>query len=198
MTVKPPLTPHPPDVDHPIEQAAAAELLAEAQLKERELAAVELDGAAVPGLRLMDVVVRGGAWPNLQAREATLERVETTGLDAIGIQLPEASLSDCTFLDCRLDLASFRFAKLERVVFERCRLDEADFYEASLRSVRLDACTLTGATFAGATFDRCELRGCELTDLAGVERLRGVRMPWPDVVQIAGLLAAAAGIEIVD
>ncbi len=35
-------------------------------------------------------------------------------------------------------------------------------------------------------------------ELVGVERLRGTRMPWPDVVQIAGLLAAANGIDVVD
>ena len=138
------------------------------------------------------------SWPNVQAREATFERVEARGLDAIGLQLPESSLADCTFVDARLNLASFRFARLERVVFERCRLDEADFYEASLRSVRFEGCALTEAVLDCATFERCELRGCELAGLSGADRLRGVRMPWPDVVQIAGLLAAAAGIEIVD
>jgi len=50
----------------------------------------------------------------------------------------------------------------------------------------------------GATFERCEVRSSELQDIAGVERLDGVRMPWPDVVQIAGLLAKANGIEVVD
>ena len=62
---------------------------------------------------------------------------------------------------------------------------------------RFESCVLAAASVDTATFDRCELRGCELTDLVGAERLRGVRMPWPDVVQIAGLLAAANGIEVV-
>ena len=198
MTVKPPLAPNPPDVGDPLDRATATDVLSGRRVRERELAAVELDGNVVPGLHLTDVVVSGGTWANLQAREAALERVEATGLDAVGIQLAEASLTDCTFVDARLNLASFRFARLERVAFERCRLEEADFYDASLRSVRFEGCTLTSAILDGATFERCELRGCELTGLTGAERLRGVRMPWPDVVQIAGLLAAAAGIEIVD
>jgi hypothetical protein len=42
------------------------------------------------------------------------------------------------------------------------------------------------------------LRDCELTGLVGAGSLGGVRMPWGDVIQIAGLLAAAAGIEVVD
>lgn len=198
MKVKPPLAPNGPDLGDTVVRATGAELIAGRGLKERELAAADLGGHALPGLHLVNVVVVGGSWPNLEAREAILERVEATGLDAVGAQLPEAALADCTFVDSRLDLASFRFARLERVVFERCLLEEADFYEASLRSVRFEGCRLTGANLAGATFDRCELRGCDLTDIVGADRLRGVRMPWPDVIQIAGLLAVAAGIDVVD
>jgi uncharacterized protein YjbI with pentapeptide repeats len=57
---------------------------------------------------------------------------------------------------------------------------------------------LTGANLSGAGFERSELRGCELDGLRGAERLRGVRMPWPDVVAASAVLAAAIGIEIVD
>ena len=86
------------------------------------------------------------------------------------------------------------------------------------RSSRLHGLDLTGAEPAGldlaavavrdgswanvdaseASIARLEATGCELTDLAGAERLHGTRMPWPDVIQIAGLLATAAGIQIVD
>ena len=57
---------------------------------------------------------------------------------------------------------------------------------------------LTGADLQGARCERCEIRGCELAGVDGVERLSGTRMTWPDVVQIAGLLAAASGIDVVD
>jgi len=46
--------------------------------------------------------------------------------------------------------------------------------------------------------DRCELRGCTLDGLAGLERLRGAAMPWPDIVGHAGLFAAALGIRALD
>ncbi|MBA2460794.1 MAG: pentapeptide repeat-containing protein [Actinobacteria bacterium] len=52
-----------------------------------------------------------------------------------GVTLTEAALTDCSFAECRLDLALFRHARLERVAFRDCRLDEADFYGATLRSV---------------------------------------------------------------
>ena len=102
------------------------------------------------------------------------------------------------FVDCRLDLASFRHSVLERVAFRDCRLEEADFYGATLRSVSFERCVLVRATFSNAGFERCELRDCELEGLVGVERLAGIRMPLADVIQIAGLLATAAGIQVVD
>jgi len=115
-----------------------------------------------------------------------------------GVTLASASLTDVAFVDCRIDLASFRFAELRNVHFDGCRLDEADFYEAKLASVLFTGCDLTRVTLAGATFTRSELRGCRLDAIGNPEQLRGVRMPLADVVQAADVLAAAAGIEIVE
>ena len=64
--------------------------------------------------------------------------------------------------------------------------------------MRFERCNLTGARFVDATCERRELRDCELVDLQGVEGLRGARMPWNEVIQVAGQLAAAAGITVVD
>jgi hypothetical protein len=65
--------------------------------------------------------------------------------------------------------------------------------------VRFEKCVLTRATFETATFDRCELRGCELTDLMGVESLRGTADAVAGLSsRIAGSLAAANGIDVVD
>jgi uncharacterized protein YjbI with pentapeptide repeats len=168
------------------------------RLDEVRLADVDLSGCRADGAQLSDVVVERGSWANLRARQATLRRVSCTGLRATGLELAEASVTDAVFEDARLDLSSFRFATVERVAFVDCRLEEADFHGATLTSVRFERCALTRASFDAAAFVRSELRGCELEGLQGVERLRGVRMPFGDVVQLAGLLAAAVGIEIVD
>ena len=93
---------------------------------------------------------------------------------------------------------SFRFTKFERVQFERCRLDEADFHGATFDSAVFLNCDLTGALWAEATFVRSDMRGCDLSRAGNPERLRGIRMPWPDVLNAAGVLAQAAGIEVID
>jgi hypothetical protein len=38
--------------------------------------------------------------------------------------------------------------------------------------------------------------GCDLEGLRGAERLRGVAMPWPDIVAAAGTFAAAVGVTV--
>lgn len=129
----------------------------------------------------------------LDARRAELRTCRLTGAE-----LAEAVLSDVTFDDCRLDLVNLRFAKLERVVFRDCRMSECDFEEASLKDVLFERCELRDATLSAAALQRVELRGCDLRGLRGVEVLRGVRMPWDDVLENAALFALAAGIEIVD
>ena len=174
-----PLAPDPPDLpDDGVDAVVPSGRLHDLELREVRLAAADLSGRVASGLTLRDVEIRDGDWSTLRADQASLTRVEASGLRGTGVELGASALRDVAFVECRLD--------------------EADFYGATLTSVLFEHTRLVGATFEEASFDGSELRGCELEGLRGVERLRGVRMPWPDVVQLAGLLAAAAGIELVD
>ncbi len=168
------------------------------RLTESRIVAADLTGIEAAGLTLADVVVAGGSWSNARAVRGSLARVELDEVRATGVDFAEAELRDVVFQGCRLDLSSFRFATLARIAFLDCRLEEADFHGATLSSVRFERCDLTRASFENASFSRSELRDCELEGIAGAGSLAGVRMPWPDVVQLAGLLAEAAGIQIVE
>jgi hypothetical protein len=46
-------------------------------------------------------------------------------------------------------------------------------------------------------FERTLMRGCDLDGVVDAPRLRGVAMPWPDVIRSAAVLADAVGIRIV-
>lgn len=168
------------------------------ELIESRCVQIDLSGSDLRNATARDVIVEDGSWANCRAATATFRRVAFENVRLTGASLADSSIEDATFVDCRIDLASFRFARLERVRFQRCRMDECDFYDARLTSVAFDECVLSGATWAGATFARSEMRGCDLSGAINVERLRGVRMPWPDVVGIAGELAAAIGIDITE
>lgn len=168
------------------------------RLQESRLLGADLSGIEAAGLVLVDVQVDGGSWSNARLAHGKLARVVFADVRATGLDLTESGLQDVVFRNSRLDLSSFRFSTLTRLAFLDCRLEESDFQGATLASVRFERCTLTGASFESASCSRSEIRDCELTDLAGAENLGGVRMRWPDVVQIGGLLARANGIAVVD
>ncbi|WP_411277555.1 pentapeptide repeat-containing protein [Gaiella sp.] len=147
---------------------------------------------------LVDVVAAEKDWQGRRALRFAARRVALRRCRLTGVELAEAVISDVVFDECRVDLAGLRHAKLERVVFRDCRMSECDFYGSSLKDVLFERCELREATFSAVKLQRVELRGCDLGGLRGAEALRGVRMPWGDVIDNAGLFATALGIEIVD
>jgi hypothetical protein len=42
------------------------------------------------------------------------------------------------------------------------------------------------------------MRDCDLDGIGKPEQLRGVGMPWSDIVRMAAVLAAAVGVHVVD
>jgi len=135
---------------------------------------------------------------NRELRGERLHRCVFTRCRMTGFQVPEGTLSDVRFTDCRVDLAAMRFASLERVAFEGCVLRELDLTEARLADVRFEGCDLRLAEFGGARAARLELRGCEVEGLGGVDGLRGALVTWPDAVGLLGPLVAAAGLVVLD
>jgi uncharacterized protein YjbI with pentapeptide repeats len=57
-------------------------------------------------------------------------------------------------------------------------------------------CDLSRATLAKATFERCEMRRSELSGINGADRLRGVTMPWLDILRSAAVLADGVGVGL--
>jgi uncharacterized protein YjbI with pentapeptide repeats len=170
---KPPLEPYPPDLpEDPEEQ--------------------ELEAG------LTDVIVRDADWANRRVTRASVLRAELHAVRLTGADLAESTFRDVRFVGCRLDLAAARLSRFERVVFSDCRLEELDLYGAQLQDVLFERCVLREATISNVKAKRVELRGCDLTGLRGAEALRGMRMPWNDVLENAPLFAGVAGIEIVD
>ena len=216
---KRPVAPAPPDLTDELELVAGAPAdLGALQALEQRLVGLDLSGRSGDGLRLFesrvedvdlsgstlrrasmrDVVVDGGTWANVDASNASMHRVEMRGVRLTGAGLAGVSLRDVSFVDCRMDLCSMRFARLERVRFDQCRMVEIDLYEAKLSSVGFTDCDLAHASLAKTTFASSELHECNLDGVANPEQLRGVGMPWPDVLRSAAVLAAAVGVHVVD
>lgn len=68
--------------------------------------------------------------------------------------------------------------------------------DAQLETVTFIDCKLAGADFRGVKLKGCAIRGTSLDGVLGVDCLQGVAMPWVDVLDSAGAIAAALGIRI--
>lgn len=207
-----------PDVPERLTPWTAAEAayemrLDEVELRELALAGVDAAGSSVRASRLTSVDLSGACLDrtsaidvrlercnlaNAGAAGASLVRAEISGCRMTGVTLTETLLRDVTFADCRIDLASFAGCRLQQVTFRDCDLRHTDFLEARLVSVCFEGCDLGDADLRGARLMRCELQATALAGARGIERLAGTAMPWPDIVQQAGVWAAALGIEVLD
>ncbi len=161
-----------------------------------ELRSVPFDAKEIFGLQLTDVILRDCDLSNVAAREGLLRRVEIHDSRLLGFSLTEGSAHDLRISNSSLALSSFAFAELRNVVFERVSLAEASFMQALLEDVEFDDCKLAGTDFRGVKLKGCAIRDSTLDGVLGVESLRGVAMPWSDVLASAGAIAAALGITV--
>jgi uncharacterized protein YjbI with pentapeptide repeats len=186
--------PYPPDLPpQPEDPDLTASRIAEARL-----AGISLAGERRPGLALLDCFVHDCDLANLDAHGARMRRVEIVGGRLTGCSLSEATLTDVSLTNCRADLVAFAMGSLERVLFTSCNLSQADFQQGRLRHVVFEDCDLEGADLSNTRFEAVEMRGCRLAGVRGAGNLRGVGMPWSDIVENAELFASACGVAVLD
>jgi uncharacterized protein YjbI with pentapeptide repeats len=166
------------------------------QVAECRLAGVALAACNAPGLKLTDVVLRDCDLSNVDGREGSLNRVEVHHSRLVGFGVVGGTARDLTVIDSSLALASFAFAKLRNVVFQRVKLTDASFMEARLERVAFLDCELAGSDFRGVKLKDCAIRGTSLEGVLGVSSMKGLAMPWPDIVASAAALADGLGISV--
>jgi uncharacterized protein YjbI with pentapeptide repeats len=155
-----------------------------------------LTGAGLDGEHVGDVDAGGLRAVGMRLDAARLERVRLTGARLAALDVRDSVLVGCDLANVDADLVAFAGAALTRVRFQSCVLTQADFQGARLKAVVFEDCDLTDADLSGGRFDGAELRGCRLGGLRGANALRGVSMPWSDVLDAAGLFAAACGVKV--
>lgn len=166
------------------------------EFKQFVLTEVGLSGAKLDRLDLEDGSIIGCDLANLRAQSASLERVVIEASRLTGAVLVEPRLIDVVFREAPLELASFRYGRLDRVRFDACRLAEADFQGVTARACTFIDCDLTGAQLSQGNFAGSAFRGCQLAGVHGLEALKGAQMAWEDVMELATALAASLGIDI--
>lgn len=157
---------------------------------------VDLDGAKLRALRLLDVSAEEVSAANGTWGGATLRRVEFRRSRLTGLDLGEARLDEVRFQGCKLDYANFRHAEIGQVTFEDCVLDCADFQGARIFASRFASCDLVEADFTKAALERVDLRGSKLQLAGSVLGLRGATIDPLQLMDLSRSMAAEAGIEV--
>jgi uncharacterized protein YjbI with pentapeptide repeats len=159
---------------------------------------VDLSGARLANLFLSDCELASCNLANAAVHGGSMRRVVVEGGRLTGLLWTAGSIRDAEFRDCRADMASFERCQLERVLFSDCDLRDADFRSVRAESLVFSRCDLSGADLTHAQLSGCEMSGCTLDGLRGVDRLRGVAMPWPDILAAAGVFAGELGVRVLD
>jgi uncharacterized protein YjbI with pentapeptide repeats len=166
------------------------------RVQESELRGLTLGEGAATEFLLGDARLLSCDLSNLRARRGAIRRVELSDCKLVGFSLSEGKVEDLRVVGGTMMLSSFAHSSLRRVAFENVNLREASFLETQLESVHFDGCELTGADFRGARLKGCAIRGSSLDGVLGVGSLRGLTMPWGDLVGSVAALAAALGIGV--
>jgi len=119
-----------------------------------------------------------------------------SGCRATGSACNDGLLSDVAFVDCKVDLTNWRFARFDVVTFERCNLAGADFTEADLRGASFIGCDLSRAQFHKATMAGARFRRCELQGVGGITSWEGAVVHADDLLELSYVLAGALGIVV--
>jgi uncharacterized protein YjbI with pentapeptide repeats len=147
---------------------------------------------------LKDALLRDVDLANAEAPYSEWRVVELRGCRLTGFDLRDSSVLHVLFADCRADLMSLRSARLEGAIFRDCVLTGADFSGADLRGARFERCDLTEVELREARLEGAVLDGCRLAGVRGALSLRGARMRWDDVVELAPSFAGALEIELIE
>lgn len=155
-------------------------------------------GAALKNFEVTDATFTRFEAAALRAYQTNFLRVEIRDSRLTGADFPEAVFKDCTFKNVKCDESGFRFARFERVRFENCVLSAADFAQATLSNVTFSGCELDGTNFAGAHCKQVGFESDNLSACKGIVGLKGATISSEQLVQIAPLLAAELGFNMVD
>jgi uncharacterized protein YjbI with pentapeptide repeats len=178
---------------------------------ELDLAGQAADDAALLGCRLDRCGLDGVSLRRARISDCMLADIHATSLDATDSTWRDSLLAVGrigALLACgvtwtrvrvrggKIDLLDLSGSHLVDVVLEACAIGVLDLGEAELRSVRFDGCTIEDLDVAGARLSDVDLAGATLRLVRGIGGLRGATIGPGQLLDLAPLLAAHAGLRV--
>jgi uncharacterized protein YjbI with pentapeptide repeats len=152
--------------------------------------------AKINRLQLQDCLIEHSDLSGSNLSEASLHTVAVTNTRCSGLQLSNSLLKNVRFSGCRLDLANFRFSKLEQVLFENCVITGLDLYNATLKNVAFVGCDIEDVEFSGATLHNVDLTESRIVSIKGLHGLKGARITSEQLVALIPYVAQEIGLII--
>ena len=162
------------------------------------LAGLQLTGARLEGARFIDVVFDSCELSGALLERAAFQRVELRQCRVVGALLGAVRLRNVHIVGCKLDRSVLAGAVAERLVVSGSMLVECDLRDARFPAARFVDCDLTNAEVTGADLSGARLHGSQLDGLRGVRGLAGALIDTDQVLTLAPLLLADAGIAVTD
>ncbi len=189
---------------------------------EARLEHASVEGHDLSGVSLAGAVVNHCAFDGVRARDtswdaAHLDVCTVTGADFSALSATQASWQRVAWRDSRIRTAICYDSMLREVSFTGCRIDYFNMRGATLKDVSLTGCVIDELDLAGATVERLalagsrirslslhratltdvDLSGCEFSAINGLDALKGSAITADQLLDLAPLLAAHLGIEII-
>ena len=201
----------PPDLPPELDDAAGARhgdhlgqriALADGDLAHAQFEQCVLHGSAdradLTGATLMDVSVQDPQTPVLLLRDASLRRVRISGGRIGTLDLTDARIGELEIRDVRIDYLTLGGARAEDVEVADSAIRALDVPLATLARVRFAGCRADEVDVRGLGAEDLDLRGLDALSYLDVLSLKGATMSSRQIELLAGVLAAAAGIDVRD
>jgi uncharacterized protein YjbI with pentapeptide repeats len=157
---------------------------------------VDLSGAKLGPLTLVDAVLRGADLSNASLQQVVARRVELRTCRAIGLKLSIELGTDLAVEDCRLDYAIVHIEKAKGITaFLGCSFREATI-SGNLSNVVFADCDFIDTEFRVNQAKNCDLRTSRIDSARGLLSLRGATISPEQAVAASGRIATEAGLIV--
>ena len=179
-----------------VERDLAAQVATSASFMACRIERCRLDDLDLSHARITDTLLADNDATVLGAAESTWRDVLLTGGRIGALTASSATWAGVRLRGVKLDFLDLSGARVSHVVFEDCVIGELELAEADLRSLRFPGSSIGMLSSTGARLTDVDLSDASLRTIGSVTGLRGATLSAGQLVDLAPLLAAEAGIRI--
>lgn len=161
-----------------------------------ELSDVSLEGVDLRSARVLESAVTGLRATTLRAARSTWRDVQATAWRVGAAELWDSEWVGTALSDSRIGYLNLQGATLRDVLLRDCVLDGLDLRDATCTRVAFVRCRIGTLDVLGGSFTHLDLRGSSVQTVDSAGALRGAIVDGDQVVELAPLLADAAGITV--